>query len=338
MKKYIVMLLFSILVIFLTFYSLYDHDSFQIMLDNITNIPAYYILILLLVLFVYFLLQSLYTKIVLKSLKQKITMKKAFFYSFVEFYFSGITPSSTGGQPVQFYYMTKDKIPIRRTYITLLLNTIYFKLIILVLGIIVLIFNNKYIFSSSIIYSTFFMIGLIVDIIIVFLGFLLLFKQNVVQKMFRGVKKFGSKIPVFKNRLERVNIEDTLSKYKDEVKYMKNNKGQVALTFFITLVQRLILFSTAYIVYRALGFNDCSYIEMLVIQITLQVTIEAFPLPGGTGISEHMLHDIFRGLYGVLMADAAMVLTRMFTFYIPLIFSGIVILIYSIKNKIVKNK
>ncbi len=338
MKKYIIMFLFSLLVIFLTFYSLYDENSFNIMIENVTSIPVQYIFILLVVLCIYFVLQGLYMKIVLGSLKQKITMKKGVFYSLVEFYFSGITPSSTGGQPVQFYYMTKDKIPIRRTYITLLLNTIYFKLIVLVLGFIILFFYNKYIFSSSVIYSIFFIIGLVVDLIIVFVGFLLLFKQNVVQKMFRGVKRFGSKIPIFKKRLERVDIEDTLLKYKDEVKYMKNHKGQVVLTFIITLIQRLLLFSVAYIVYRALGFNNCSYIEMLVIQITLQVTIEAFPLPGGTGISEHMLKDIFVGLYGAIMADAAMVLTRMFTFYIPLIFSGIVVLVYSIKHRVFKNK
>ena len=151
MKKYIIMFLFSLLVIFLTFYSLYDENSFNIMIENVTSIPVQYIFILLLVLCIYFVLQGLYMKIVLGSLKQKITMKKGVFYSLVEFYFSGITPSSTGGQPVQFYYMTKDKIPIRRTYITLLLNTIYFKLIVLVLGFIILFFYNKYIFSSSVI-------------------------------------------------------------------------------------------------------------------------------------------------------------------------------------------
>ena len=38
------------------------------------------------------------------------------------------------------------------------------------------------------------------------------------------------------------------------------------------------------------------------------------------------------------MADAAMVLTRMFTFYLPLIVSGIVVLVYSLRHKIFKNK
>ena len=106
-------------------------------------------------------------KSILKALKKKITLKRGIFYSLVEFYFSGITPSSTGGQPVQLYYMTKDKIPMRKSYITLMLNTIYFKLIILILGIIILIFKNTYILNHSIVYIIFFILGFVVDSLLV---------------------------------------------------------------------------------------------------------------------------------------------------------------------------
>ena len=90
--------------------------------------------------FIYFLCQGIYMKSILKALNHKITIVRGMFYSIVEFFFSGITPSSTGGQPIQLYYMSKDKIPMRKSYITLLLNTIYFKLILLFLGVIVLLF------------------------------------------------------------------------------------------------------------------------------------------------------------------------------------------------------
>ena len=58
---------------------------------------------------------------------KEIALKKGVFYALVEFYFSGITPSSTGGQPAELYYMTKDKIPVRTSTIALILTTIYFK-------------------------------------------------------------------------------------------------------------------------------------------------------------------------------------------------------------------
>ena len=146
-KKYVLMFLFFVLIIFFTFYSIFDKNSLSSIVNNIKKINIIYIIICLIIVFLYFLLQGIYMKSILKALDKKISLKKGMFYSIVEFYFSGITPSSTGGQPVQLYYMTKDKIPMRKGYITLMLNTIYFKLIILILGILVLIFKNTYLFN-----------------------------------------------------------------------------------------------------------------------------------------------------------------------------------------------
>ena len=110
-------------------------------------------------------------KYILKSLNVNISLRKGIFYSLVEFFFSGITPSSTGGQPLQLYYMTKDKIPMRKGYITLILNTVFFKLVLVILGIIVLIFNSSYILHSKLIYQIFFVLGFILDLVLIIFGF-----------------------------------------------------------------------------------------------------------------------------------------------------------------------
>ena len=40
-----------------------------------------------------------------------------------------------------------------------------------------------------------------------------------------------------------------------------------------------------------------------------------------------MFHDIFITIFGISIADVGMLLTRTFSFYIPLLVSGIIILI-----------
>ena len=123
------------------------------------------------ILILYFICQGIYMKYILKSLNVNISLRKGIFYSLVEFFFSGITPSSTGGQPLQLYYMTKDKIPMRKGYITLILNTVFFKLVLVILGIIVLIFNSSYILHSKLIYQIFFVLGFILDLVLIIFGF-----------------------------------------------------------------------------------------------------------------------------------------------------------------------
>ena len=81
---------------FLTFNSIYSKDSLEVIAESLKNINVFYILICVLIIFIYFILQGIYMKVILKTLDYRIPLRKGIFYSMVEFYFSGITPSSTG--------------------------------------------------------------------------------------------------------------------------------------------------------------------------------------------------------------------------------------------------
>ena len=332
-KKNIFLLIFLIVILIFTFNTIYSETSITEIIENIRNVKINYVLICFLIMFLYFFIQSIYMKTILKSLNHKITLKRGMFYSLVEFYFSGITPSATGGQPMQLVYMTKDKIPVRKTYITLILNTIYFKLIILILGIFVFITNINFLLSLPTICLFFIIIGMIVDIIFIIILFLLLFKQNIIEKILNIIIKISKKINMFK-RLQNINIKETLKKYSNELNYMKSNKKTIVFTFIITFIQRLLLFSIIYVVYKSLGFSGYSYFDLLKIQISVQLASEAFPLPGGAGIAEEILHKSFNSLHGLTFAGSGMFLTRSFTFYIPLLASGLVVLLNSLKNRI----
>jgi len=283
---------------------------------------------------IYFICQGIYTKYILKTLNKSITLSKAIFYSIVEFFFSGITPSSTGGQPIQIYYMKKDNIPLRKSYITLILNTVFFKLILLILGLLVLVFNNTYLINANTIYKIFFILGILVDVIMISLGLLLVFKKELTKNLYKKVMSMYNKLT---RKKKKIDINHVMQKYEEEIDYIKTHKKNVFIAFIITFIQRISMFSIIYVVYRALGYNSYDYITLVSLQISVQVAMEAVPFPGGVGVSEGMLHNLFVTLFSIKLADVGMLLTRTFTFYIPLIGSGIIILIEFINNKIKKH-
>ena len=283
---------------------------------------------------IYFICQGIYTKYILKTLNKSITLSKAIFYSIVEFFFSGITPSSTGGQPIQIYYMKKDNIPLRKSYITLILNTVFFKLILLILGLLVLVFNNTYLINANTIYKIFFILGILVDVIMISLGLLLVFKKELTKNLYKKVMSMYNKLT---RKKKKIDIDHVMLKYEEEIDYIKTHKKNVFIAFIITFIQRMSMFSIIYVVYRALGYNSYDYITLVSLQISVQVAMEAVPFPGGVGVSEGMLHNLFVTLFSIKLADVGMLLTRTFTFYIPLIGSGIIILIEFINNKIKKH-
>lgn len=336
-RKYIFTSFILLLILFFTFKSIYDKESLIIIAKNIGKFNIYYFLLCLSIVFIYFVCQGVYMKCILSTLKQKITLKKGVFYSLIEFFYSGITPSSTGGQPVELYYMTKDDIPIRKSYITLILDTLYFKIILLILGIYVLLFKGTYIFDSAFIYQAFFVAGFVFDALLIIVGFLLLFKTNLIKRLFIRLLNFLKRISLFKKSTKKWNPDEIMDLYNDEISFIKSHFKMVFFTFFITFIQRIALFSIIYIVYRSLGFSTYSYLDLLAIQVSVQIAAEVLPIPGGAGLSESMLHHLFIIIFASKMADIGMLLTRTFTFYIPLLSSGLVIVIDFIYHRI-RNK
>lgn len=318
----------------MTFRCIYNKESLIIIEQNIRKINILYILICLLLIGIYFICQGTYIKCIMKTLNKKVSLKRSIFYSIVEFFYSGITPSSTGGQPVQLYYMTKDKIPLRKSYITLILNTVFFKMILLILGIVVILFHNYGLLKSNIIYIILFILGFLIDLTMIILGFLLIFKTELVKKIYIKTCNLLKKQKFFRKKIENKNIDEVIKRYSEEIIYIKTHKRTVVITFLITFIQRMSMFSIIYVIYRALGYNEYSYFTLISLQISVQVAVEAVPFPGGVGVSEGMLHNLFVVLFSLNFADVGMLLTRTFTFYIPLIMSGLIILYDFLKNKI----
>ena len=181
-KKNLIMFLFLILIICLTLNSIYDKESLQLIITGFPKIKFEYICIGFALMIVYYLIYGYYFTYTFNLFNIKVPFLKGVFYGLVEYFFSGITPSATGGQPVQMYYMSKDKIPIKNSYITLLVNTMFFKIAIIVLGLLCLLAKQNIIGYFKPIHMGFFYFGLICDILFCLLLCIFLFNAKIIKK------------------------------------------------------------------------------------------------------------------------------------------------------------
>ena len=333
-SKYVWSILLLVLIFYLTFHTIFSHHNINNIVRDIRNIDIKYILMGLFLMFLYFILQGTYMKRNLKLLDEDIKIHKGIFYSVIEFFFSGITPSSTGGQPVQLYYMNKDKIPKKKSVITLLLNTIYFKMIIVVFAILIFIFDSDLILSLSPLFVVFYILGILADSFMIIGGYLLLFHNRLLKKLLVLVEKF---VRLFKKDFD-LTIDESVEEYKNSVKLLKGHFWELSFELFITLLQRLCMFSISYVIYKAFGLSEYNYLQIIIIQISVQTAIEFVPLPGGAGVSEFLLNAFFITAFGEVLAPAAMIATRTFSFYIPLVGSGLIILCNYIKDNFIKGR
>lgn len=338
-KKYLLSVIFFVILFVLTFYLLFKNNDIQDVITSLNNISYEYIVLGLVLVLTYLFTESIYIKIILKSLKQKIHLWQGFVYSCIEFYFSAITPSSTGGQPAQAYYMHKDGIPFTKSSVTLLLNTITFKLILLIMGFFAVIFYPSLIFNNSTLFTIIFIFGVVVNIAMIIACLMLMYSKRWVKNIAVFCINLGHKLHLIKDKDKKIESFYThLADYQKSAKYIKENLWVSVKVCLITFVQRLAMFSIAYVVYRAFGFNEHSYVELVVIQLAIAIAIDSLPLPGGIGASEAMLILIYDKIFGENLSIPAMLITRGLSYYSCLLLSGIVVLSNHLRVTFFKSK
>lgn len=324
-KKLVFSILFFILMVVLTCFMLFKDNEIEDVINAAKNVEISYLAICLGLVIIYLIFEAFYIHISFKSLKQRTSLLKCFAYSSIEYYFSAITPSSTGGQPFQSYYMAKDGIPVTKSSIVLLLNTITFKMILLLLGIVCIVFNSSLVFSNGVVFNLLFILGFAINLTIIVLCFLVMKSKKKIKKVVIWIINLLSKLHIKKEPEKTIQkIDEYMDDYRIGVKYLKEHPMLTLKVLGLTLIQRLAMFSIGYVVYIAFGLNGFSFFDFLTIQVIIAIAIDSLPFPGGVGITEVMLLKIYSGIYGTELLTASVLITRLFSYYACLIISGIV--------------
>ena len=326
-KKLLISTCIFVLLFAVTFGILFLTYSVDDLLLCLKMIKSTFYLIIGIAIIMFFTLEAIYFKIIFKSLDENISFRRCMHYSFVEFFFSGITPGSTGGQPVQLYYMNKDKIPMKKSMIALILNTILFKLFFIVTGILIIIFKFNYISMSKTVVKVLFFIGLTYDIVAIIFCLLLMYNQKLISKILTFFYKIYNKI-TNKNIDYKTKIKDITESYVEEANYIKNNVGCLILSTILVFLQRTIMFSIIYIIYISINSNP------VMLQIFVQQSLEVTLLPGQAGVGEYITGLLYTKIFDHFQVQG-MMLNRLFMFYLPLLisFASVMIGIRTLYNK-----
>lgn len=270
--------------------------------------------------------EAMSTHYLLNSVNQRVKFSRCFLYSSVDFFFSGVTPSATGGQPAQLFFMSKDGLPVTLSTMILMVVTIVYKTVLVVLGSIVLIIRPTHIMQYLEPVIFWFYLGIVLNIGCVAIICTLLFQPVLAEKICLFFLNILSKTSFLKKGEEKkAKLSKSMQKYSETAEYLRNHKHIILNVFFITLFQRLILFSITYIVYRSFGMNTESIVTIITMQGMISVAVDMLPLPGGMGMSEKLFLEIFSNIFGEMLLPG-MIASRGLAFYAQLIISAVMTL------------
>ena len=317
-------------LIFLTLWVILKDQSITEILDVLNNVTMKYVYIGIACMAVYLVLEGVNIRRTLKALGEKTTYIQCIKYSLIGFFFSSITPAASGGQPMQIYYMHKDKIKVANSTLALLINLTSMQITTISLAIFSLIVNYKFMNRVLIIL---FIVGISLNATA--LGLLLIGILS--KRLSKALIKFAIMFLKFfrvKNRYSKEKkILKELKLYQESAKYVKKNKALMIKIFITTIIQFSIYYSIAYWTYRSLGFNSNNIFELTTMQSVLFATVSGIPSPGAVGVSEGAFIEIFRNIYPTHMIKSATLLHRGINFYLFVLISGIIVIINDIKSR-----
>ena len=242
-KKRIIQITVFLLVMFLTFYALFSgRDLGEIGRWLARMSPLYLIPSAALAVFfvcaegfmIWYLLNAMREK--------KNSLFRCIQYSFIGFFYSGITPSASGGQPVQLYYMNKDGNRVSDSTVVLMTVAVVYKFVLVVLGFGILVFWNGPLRAELKHYFPLYLLGLALNVILVVLILGVMLFPRVIFRIAKFFEGLLIRMKIWKPSVKREEkLNGFIESYQQAVVWLGKHKGRLAGVVAMTFLQRCAL-------------------------------------------------------------------------------------------------
>lgn len=316
--------LFFLAVFGLTIWAVFRGENPRQILMYLSSVNDWYILPAVVCVVAFILGESVVIYYLMHSLGTVVRFSHCCLYSFIGFFYSAITPSASGGQPMQVIAMRKDNIPAAVSTVVLAIVTITYKLVLVVIGLGVMLLRPARIMVYLESVAPVIYLGLALNVIFIALLLMVVFHPSTVRHMASLLLTLVGKFHSFRNP-EKLNarVERIISQYQGTADYFKRHPFIITNVFIITLIQRLCLFSVVWFTYRAFRISGHSFLQLTLLYGMISVAADMLPLPGGMGISESLFLTIFEPIFSEPLVLPAMVICRGIGYYTQLIISAV---------------
>lgn len=322
-KKNIISGFFFLLLAVLTFYAIFHGNDMGEVGEAIQRVQPVYLLAAAGLGLFFVSSEGMMIWYLLHALDKKAKFFSCIRYSFIGFFFSGITPSATGGQPMQLYYMKKDKLKVSESTVVLMTVAVVYKFVLVVMGVGILLFAGDILAGFLGRYLYLYDLGLALNVVVVIV---LLFVM-VCPRVFTGIvfsgEKFLVKLHLLKPSEKRLTtLVGFVDRYHDTVQFFLRNKHRIAAVVLFTALQRISVFVLTYVIYLGFGLGGTGAFTVIMLQASVYIAVDMLPLPGAQGITELMYRKVFSTVFPGSLLTASMCVTRGINFYFLLIVSA----------------
>ena len=327
-------LIFNIIVLGITFYLItYFCVSENGMIDLLSSPDGFkwgWIIVGIIVFYMNIIIDTVVTQILLRTQYPEFRFIDSLKVALVGVFFGAVTPSNTGGQPMQLYLLSKMNVGVGFGSACMTQKFVYYQIVTGVFSVLAIIIKFDF-FKSAFtnIWSTLFIVlGFLTQTIVTALFLIISFSPRITGKIIGLADKIIHKLKFIKNPDKKIKtIKEQVEIFHTGNKLLYESKKRMILLYSLVALQVIAILSVPYFVYLSFDMHSIAivnnqiplnFLDSVCIQSFVLFTSNLVPLPGASGGAELAFTMYFGPFFIVGQSKKikpAILLWRFITYY-----------------------
>lgn len=301
-------------------------DDFGNIVRQLFQMNPIWLIVALLCYVLYIVFKSLAFYITVKKEKDDITFKRSIIHNTVIQFFNGVTPFSTGGQPMEVYMLKQQGVRYSKGVNIILQTFIFYQTALVLYGVIAVGLNYIFgIFDKVPFLRRLILLGFLINALVVVVLFIIAFTKRFNQFLLDKGIRLLAKFKIVKNKEEALEkMRNRLEVFHECATHLKEHKilfvegvfyHFLSLTFFY-MIPLFLCFS----------MNDYTSLNVLtaIVSSAYVLIIGSFvPIPGASGGIEYGFLAFFGNFISGSNLSAMLLVWRFITYYLGMILGAI---------------
>ncbi len=320
-------LIFNLFIICLTIglvvFFIFSEDGLIDLLNSGLEINVIWLIIALFMHFLNIGLDASVIYLFVKRSTPEFTVWKAVIVSMVGQFYCAVTPSASGGQPMQILTMTRMGVKGANGTAALIQKFLVWQFTLTGYSIAAMALRfSMFVQNLDFAMWVLTIIGFIGQVLTILVLLLASFNKTFTAKVIGGIFKFLGKIHLMKNVSEKIKkLDETLTSFHNCNKDLNKDKALVVKVYVITFIQLTVLFLVPYCIAKSFGKDGVQMFDMICAQSFVSMVSGLVPLPGGSGAAEYCFSAFFGSIFDEATIKSAILIWRTITYYLTIIVS-----------------
>lgn len=321
-KNTFILLMITITVLFLIL-----KDNLKEIIQVISTMNYFFVLIAILFFLLSIILKAYITYKTVNDNK-KISLLEAIKHNLITQFFNGITPFSSGGQPMEIYMLTEHKIKVSHATNITIQNFIFYQTALVIYGVLAVAYNSIFhVFPNIPILRNLVLLGFIVNILVAFGLFFITFSEKTTKKIIHIIIKICHSLKIVKNKEQKIEYwNEKIEEFHDSAKELRKRKRLFIGGVIINLLSLTCLYIVPLFVMYGLHDTTSLNIADTLTSSAYVLIMGAFvPIPGASGGIEFGFLKFFGNFIPDITLKAVLLIWRFITYYFGMIIGALIL-------------